>query len=370
MLDDPSVGIQVGVAGTAFTRSTTASNDGVGDDDASWGVDGGRRLLWHAGHGSHRAPWRGTPWRRGDVIGIAVDLERGALAVSVNGSFDPPNGDAFDCVRSSVAAGAAVYPALSAKNMTVALNLGLDPARPLRFAPPWTQSGSPSHGGAVGGGVVASAAVPRLRAGDAVRMRAELGTDGRLTGAVAVFLAAAGGGEVEVRGHEPTTGWRDPRSAANRRLCPARLGCGPARRPSLGAVGGVCKRVGSADSTATSGVGQCSPHALPPSFPPFPFPSSRPPSHSHLRRGGGGMGGAPRQVARLCTPAERLHPFVRRLPAAAGAVRIRVSHSTADAADSSLVSPPLAHAMRTHARQPAVRLRATAPRKPAASALT
>jgi hypothetical protein len=54
-----------------------------------------------------------------------------------------------------------------------------------------------------------------------------------------------------------------------------------------------------------------------------------------LSRGTWGRGR--RQVARVRTPAERLHPFVRLLPAAAAAVRIRVSHSAADAAESSLV---------------------------------
>jgi hypothetical protein len=127
-------------------------------------------------------------------------------AVSVDGSFDPPNGVAFDCVRPGTAAGAAVYPALSAKNMTVSLNLGLDPARPLRFAPPWAQGGPVADGGAgraAARGSAAVAAVPRLRAGDAVRMRAELGPDGQPTGGVTVFYAAAAGGsEVEVRMRE------------------------------------------------------------------------------------------------------------------------------------------------------------------------
>ena len=46
-------------------------------------------------------------------------------------------------MRPGPVAGAALYPALSAKRLTVALNLGLDPARPLRFAPPWQVAPTP-----------------------------------------------------------------------------------------------------------------------------------------------------------------------------------------------------------------------------------
>ena len=66
-----------------------------------------------------------------------MDLERGVMSVSINGSFDHPNGTAFDCVRPGPAVGVAVYPALSAKSMKVAVNLGLDPGRLLRSAPLW-----------------------------------------------------------------------------------------------------------------------------------------------------------------------------------------------------------------------------------------
>ena len=113
----------------------------MGDDTASWAVDGLRKKLWHKGHKSHRSSWGGA-WRPGDVIGIAVDLERGTMSVSVNGSFAPPNGAAFDCVRPGPTVGSAVYPALSASSMKVEVNFGLDPERPLVFAPPWGQQDS------------------------------------------------------------------------------------------------------------------------------------------------------------------------------------------------------------------------------------
>jgi hypothetical protein len=134
-VDDGGI-CQLGFAGANFEHFVRSSNRGVGDDDTSWAVDGMRQLLWHKGHKSHSSSWGGA-WRPGDIIGVAVDLERGVMSVSVNGSFDHPNGTAFDCVRPGPTVGADIYPALSANRMKVAVNLGLDPERLLRFAPQW-----------------------------------------------------------------------------------------------------------------------------------------------------------------------------------------------------------------------------------------
>jgi hypothetical protein len=75
--------------------------------------------------------WGGV-WQEGDVIGLACDLERGAMLVSVNGDFSAPNGLAFSRgVRPGPAVGAELFPAFSGRNMRVAYNLGTDPvARP------------------------------------------------------------------------------------------------------------------------------------------------------------------------------------------------------------------------------------------------
>ncbi len=131
---DASCICQFGVAGTKFALYTDYSNEGVGDDTTSWAVDGMRQKLWHKGHMSQASSWGGA-WRPGDVIGISVDLDQGTMSASVNGSFAPPNGAAFDCVRPGPKVGSAVYPALSANSGIVEVNFGLDPERPLLFAP-------------------------------------------------------------------------------------------------------------------------------------------------------------------------------------------------------------------------------------------
>jgi hypothetical protein len=67
----------------------------VGDDDKSWAVDGYRRQKWY---GNKESPY-GGPWSNNDVIGFAIDMRQAGAAVmsvSVNGSFKPPNGVAFE----------------------------------------------------------------------------------------------------------------------------------------------------------------------------------------------------------------------------------------------------------------------------------
>jgi hypothetical protein len=70
----------------------------------------------------------GSVWREGDVIGLACDLERGAMLVSVNGDFSAPNGLAFSRgVQPGPAVGAEMFPAFSGRNMRVSYNMGTDP---------------------------------------------------------------------------------------------------------------------------------------------------------------------------------------------------------------------------------------------------
>ena len=57
--------------------------EGVGDDAASWGVDGVRKLKFHD---SNESIYR-MKWRAGDTIGMAADLDHGTLTVGHNGRY-------------------------------------------------------------------------------------------------------------------------------------------------------------------------------------------------------------------------------------------------------------------------------------------
>jgi hypothetical protein len=82
------------------------------------------------------SPW-GDKFASGDVIGVACDADRGVLAVSLNGSFAPPFGEAFkEGVRPGPAVGAGLFFAFGGRHAKVRYNTGADPGRPLRFAPP------------------------------------------------------------------------------------------------------------------------------------------------------------------------------------------------------------------------------------------
>ena len=124
---------QLGFCSGEWGRVEGYVNAGVGDDEESWGVDGDRMLKWHRGDGGRF----GSAWRRGDVVGLACDLQPaggggGRLLVSVNGDFAPPNGAAFDLPPGL----AGLHAALTCGAGAVSCNLGGDPARPLRHSPP------------------------------------------------------------------------------------------------------------------------------------------------------------------------------------------------------------------------------------------
>jgi hypothetical protein len=173
----------LGYAGTLLDRSKAGL--GIGEDQASWAVDGTQRKVFHGefavgdrvkglykngnwylatveaynpGDGTYLLKWDdgdsqdrvktpeqlqkageeyaqwGSTWETGDVIGLACNLDSGALFVSVNGDFSPPNGVAFARgLRPSAAAGPALFPAFSGKDATVSYNLGADlERRPFR----------------------------------------------------------------------------------------------------------------------------------------------------------------------------------------------------------------------------------------------
>ena len=118
----------------------TEEHEWVGHDKESWGVDGDRVLKWHSGD---QGPF-GRTWCKGDVIGLACELPPitfsggcgcgGRILVSVNGDFSPPNGAAFDLPADLFG----LHPAFTCLAGAVRCNLGGDPARPLRHAPPAT----------------------------------------------------------------------------------------------------------------------------------------------------------------------------------------------------------------------------------------
>jgi hypothetical protein len=71
---------QIGWATDRF-QPDAAQGNGVGDDQESWAYDGNRLRAWHAGS----IPFSDTVWRRGDVVGVGLDLERGCMDVYLNG---------------------------------------------------------------------------------------------------------------------------------------------------------------------------------------------------------------------------------------------------------------------------------------------
>jgi hypothetical protein len=79
---------QLGFCSEAFKRGDLDTNVGVGDDEASWGVDGVRLLKWHAGE----SPFGGRKWQEGDIIGLACDLGSGSDSAHQNqDESSPPN---------------------------------------------------------------------------------------------------------------------------------------------------------------------------------------------------------------------------------------------------------------------------------------
>ena len=128
---------QWGFCSGEWARVEEPIDEAVGDDKESWGVDGDRVYKWHDGD---QGPF-GCAWRKGDVIGLACELPPvtfsgggggGRILVSVNGDFSPPNGAAFDLPPGLTG----LLPAFSCFCGAVRCNLGGDPARPLRHAPP------------------------------------------------------------------------------------------------------------------------------------------------------------------------------------------------------------------------------------------
>ena len=104
---------QLGWASPSFVVGASApSGEGVGDDDASWGADGARKLLWHAG----RESWE-EQWAAGDVIGFGSDLITGTLWFGKNG--------VWKAIFSDVCADS-LYPALTGNGLVCCIRLGAE----------------------------------------------------------------------------------------------------------------------------------------------------------------------------------------------------------------------------------------------------
>jgi len=123
-LNDPQFGFV-----TADCEGTGQhSGIGVGDDAQGWGVDGSRRVKWQDGRkGSYLCEWHAN-----DVLGLACDLNTRQIFVSVNGSYDSPNGLVFQLDENAAQQG--LFAALSASKGRIEYNLG---DSPFNYGPPW-----------------------------------------------------------------------------------------------------------------------------------------------------------------------------------------------------------------------------------------
>jgi hypothetical protein len=100
-------------------RESVSSKYGVGDDQHSWAVDGGRQIKLH--NGRLKETYEYT-WKQGDVIGLACDLDAMRVLVSVNGSFAAPNGVVFELAPEAVCDG--LFAAITGFSGKVRCNLG------------------------------------------------------------------------------------------------------------------------------------------------------------------------------------------------------------------------------------------------------
>lgn len=113
---------QYGFASPAFERVLGASNKRVGDDSLSWAVDGENK---HTKHKGERGEYKCDKWKEGDVIGLACDLDKMEMLVSLNGSYEAPHGCIFTLAPDAVGDG--LFAAFSGRQGKVRYNLGETP---------------------------------------------------------------------------------------------------------------------------------------------------------------------------------------------------------------------------------------------------
>jgi hypothetical protein len=128
---------QFGFATSSFESMVDTGNGrrvstGVGDDEFSWGVDGERGKRWHAGGEAYS----GRKWKEGDVLGFACSLDDGTLHVSINGDYGASDGAVFTDIMHGKGSDKWLFPAFSAKHMTIRCNFG---SKKFKYGPPHRQ---------------------------------------------------------------------------------------------------------------------------------------------------------------------------------------------------------------------------------------
>ena len=108
-IGQPVVQFGFGLAGDMADVVDHENGLGVGDNDKSWAVDGYRGQRWH---NETPSPF-GCSWYAGDVIGLAVNVEAGKIAVSRNGSWSK-NDNCGVVFHSDSISSSDVFPAFSA----------------------------------------------------------------------------------------------------------------------------------------------------------------------------------------------------------------------------------------------------------------
>ncbi len=109
---------------------TAGAGQFVGGNPFSWafGFDQGK-VIKCANDVNGSGSAFGVEWKKGDVLGLACDMVNKSVSFSVNGSFEPPLGLAFQNIAAH-----SIAPAFSARNgFKVVANFG---QLPLKHAPP------------------------------------------------------------------------------------------------------------------------------------------------------------------------------------------------------------------------------------------
>lgn len=130
---------RVGWLVDGFASSEAFVAEGIGDDDCSWGADGYDRATWY--NGSNLIGKWPANWTSGDIIGCALDLDKGEMHFFYNGGWVEGAGITFQ------PGGRAFYPGLSARGAVVLYFS----ASSFHFAPPLAYEAfvGPEEGGGV-----------------------------------------------------------------------------------------------------------------------------------------------------------------------------------------------------------------------------
>ena len=119
--------MQLGWADDSF-KAIADEGKGCGDDLHSWAYDGMRCLKWY----NNKKQQYGRRWKPGDVIGVAVNLEKKDVSFSMNGEWGDEMGIAF----SGVCVDGGVYPCVTLlRGERIQINLGTE-TNPFCFPPP------------------------------------------------------------------------------------------------------------------------------------------------------------------------------------------------------------------------------------------